>query len=780
LQPNVPEAFMRIRIIFLFILFFYGACSLYSQKVGLVLSGGGASGIAHIGVIKALEENHIPIDYITGTSMGAFIGALYAAGYTPQEMEKLVLSPGFQSIAKGVIDNKFIYYFKEKCPDASWISFRFSLDTSLITSIPTHLISPIPVDFEVLRYFSKASSVSHGNFDSLFIPFRCVAADIMDKKPYIFNKGNLGEAVRASISYPFFLKPVVIDGKMLFDGGLYNNFPLDIMKNSFHPDVTIGSNVSANIPPPSEDNIISEVKTMLMTKTNYTLDSGTNGLIITPGVEAGILSTDHPKALIDSGYNAAMRGMPKLLEMIKRRSDSAEVSIKRRMFKSKEHPMVIKNVNIYGLTSRQSRYVKSVLKGNYDTLSMKKFETRYYRVATDEDIHSLFPIAHYNDSSGYYDLDIRMKREKRFSLSFGGDFSTRPVSEGFFGFEYNAFGRQEVNLVGNAYFGKLYTSFLGSGRAYFSAPFPFYIESAIIYNSYDYFTSSTDFYVDVRPPYLVTYEGFGKLNFGVPLGNKTKLELGGNYININNNYYENPNVNFTTTDTADQSTFNAISIHFRYEMNSLNEKEYANSGNRILLQAQFVDGREDFKPGNLDSATRVEGKLRYWEQLKVVFDNYYLGKGLIRFGTYLEGVYSNQTLFSNYWATILTTPAFQPTPESMTLFLPNYRAFTYAAGGPKLITSFKSIFDFRVEAYIFLPYQAIGQNPSPDYTAYLKKPFTTKHYVAMAALVYHSPIGPMSLSLNYFDNTVPTTIKVSPFSVFFHVGFIIFNDKALN
>src|SRR6185437_722191 len=86
----------------------------HAQKVGLVLSGGGASGIAHIGVIKALEENHIPIDYITGTSMGAFIGAMYAAGYTPEQMEELVLSHHFQDIAKGVIDNKFIYYFKQK------------------------------------------------------------------------------------------------------------------------------------------------------------------------------------------------------------------------------------------------------------------------------------------------------------------------------------------------------------------------------------------------------------------------------------------------------------------------------------------------------------------------------------------------------------------------------------------------------------------------------------------------------------------------------------------
>jgi len=770
---------MRIRATLLFLLL-AATPTLYSQKVGLVLSGGGASGIAHIGVIKALEENHIPIDYITGTSMGAFIGALYAAGYTPEEMEQLVVSPRFQETAKGIIANKFIYYFKQPAPNASWISFRFSLDTSLITSIPTYLISTVPVDFEVLRYFTKASSVSGGNFDSLFVPFRCLAADIMNKKPYIFSRGNLGEAVRASISYPFFLKPVVIDGKMLFDGGLYNNFPLDIMKNTFHPDITIGSNVSGNIPPPSEDNIISEIKTMLMTETNYRLDSAIKGLVIQPNVEAGILSTEHPEELIDSGYNAAMREMPTLLKMIGRRTDSATMALKRKTFKSKEHPLVIKNINIYGLTQPQSRYIKSILKGNHDTIGIKKFETRYYRVATDEDVHSLFPLAYYNDSTGYYDLDIKIKREKPLSISFGGDFSTRPISEGFFGAEYDPFRREEVSLQANAYFGKLYTSFLGSGRIYFSNPFPFYVEGALIYNVYNYYTSSTDFYVDIKPPYLITYEGFGKLDIGIPAGNKAKIQLGGNYTNINNDYYENPNDNITPTSTADQTSFYAYSTYFRYEMNSLNEKEYANSGHRIMFQAQFVDGREDFTPGNIDSATtrKVLGELRYWEQLKVVFDNYYLGKGLIRFGTYIEGVYSNQVPFNNYWATALIAPAFQPTPESMTLFLPNYRAFNYVAGGPKLITSFKSIFDFRLEAYVFLPYQAISEGQ--NFTTSLTGPFAVKQYIATAALIYHSPVGPMSLSLNYFDNSNNPANTVGTFSVFFHVGFILFNEKSIN
>ena len=122
-----------------------------AQKVGLVLSGGGASGLAHIGVLKALEENKVPIDYITGTSTGALIGALYSIGYSPLQIERMIKSPAFQSWVYGNIENKYVYYFKKKDPNASWISFKLSLDSSLATNLPTNVISPIPIDFAFME-----------------------------------------------------------------------------------------------------------------------------------------------------------------------------------------------------------------------------------------------------------------------------------------------------------------------------------------------------------------------------------------------------------------------------------------------------------------------------------------------------------------------------------------------------------------------------------------------------------------------------------------------------
>ena len=215
-----------------------------------MLSGGGASGLAHIGVLKALEENKVPIDYITGTSIGALVGALYASGLSPLEIEQLVKSNNFNRDVNGIIEDKYLYYFKQKDPNSSWITMRFSSGAIVQSSLPTNLISTIPLDLGLMELLSGPTAVARNNFDSLFIPFRCIASDIASKKQIIFSRGNLNEAVRASISYPFYIKPIKVDEKLLFDGGLYNNFPSDIMYNDFYPDIIIGSNVSANFPLP--------------------------------------------------------------------------------------------------------------------------------------------------------------------------------------------------------------------------------------------------------------------------------------------------------------------------------------------------------------------------------------------------------------------------------------------------------------------------------------------------------------------------------------------------
>jgi NTE family protein len=209
------------------------------------LSGGGAKGLAHIGVLKALEENDIPVDYIVGTSMGGVIGGFYSAGYSPIQIEQIAISREFQEWVNGYTDPNYDLFFNQEEPNSSFIAVNLGIDSTLKPTLRSNLSSDFSLNFGLAEDLAQASAKSGYNFDKLFIPFRCMAAEVFTQEKIILKRGKLNEAVRTTLSVPFFYRPIKINDRYLFDGGLYNNFPTDVMKKEFSPDLTIGVNVSS-------------------------------------------------------------------------------------------------------------------------------------------------------------------------------------------------------------------------------------------------------------------------------------------------------------------------------------------------------------------------------------------------------------------------------------------------------------------------------------------------------------------------------------------------------
>lgn len=758
-------------ILLFFLYFFYGfftnskESNLHAQKVGVVLSGGGSSGLAHIGVLKALEENNIPIDYITGTSIGAFVGAMYAIGYTPQQIEAIVLSQDFQNQVYGEIDKKFVYYFKKKDENASWISLKLSLDTTLETNLPTNLVNPAVIDFSLMEIMSPATAVAKNNFDSLFIPFRCVAADIESKKSVVLKNGNLGEAVRASISYPFYLKPISIDGKLLFDGGIYDNFPSNVMYENCFPDIIIGSNVSGTLASPSEDNLISQLKAMLINRSTLNIVCD-NGIMIEPKVTASTFDFSDPKAMIDSGYVATIRTIDVIKNRVERRTDPGELTIKRTKFSAKMPPLLFKDVFITGLKKSQSNYIKNTLRKKGSTISLNTLKKGYYRIVEDDKIKQIFPTAQYNYSNQSYDLFLKIKKEKNIVAEVGGNVSNRPISEIFAAFEYKYLGDIGIRLMANGYFGKLYASAQASIRFDFPFRVPFYIEPEVTFNRWDFYKSSNLFFEDVKPAYLVQYDQYAYLNAALPITNKDKLVGGAGISNMSYEYYQIEQ--FSVKDTPDVTVFDMATAHLSYELNTLNRKQYATQGTYLNFKGRAIYGEEYSIPGSTaNDSIKPTRAIHQWIQFKFVYDKYYKQRGLLRMGFLFEAAHSTQPFFNNYTASLLSSPAFQPLAESKTLFQKNFRAHTYAAFGLKNIITVKNKIDLRIEAYIYQPYQEID-----PHTNQYSEPFLRRYFIGTAAIVAHSPIGPVCFSLNYYHN------ELQPFSFLFHFGYIIFNKKS--
>ena len=751
------------------LLFVTSAWVAHAQRVGLVLSGGGASGMAHIGVMKALEENGVPIDCITGSSMGALVGAMYAAGWSPWQIDSLFSTEQFRIMAEGGVEPHFQYYFKQDYPDASLISLRFDLDTTLQTSLPTNLRSPVLLDFEQMRSFSPASAAAGYDMDSLLVPFRCVASDITEQKSVIFRHGDLAQAVRASMSYPFYFNPIRVGGHLMMDGGLYNNFPSDVMYEDFFPDVILGSNVSSNSPAPSEDDLLSQLRAMMQEPTNFSVLCE-NGVIVEPVTLTSVFDFSDPSIAITDGYNEAMRRMPEILAHVQRRVSRSELEARRRTFRAKFPPMVFGDVRIEGLGRSATRYVTRSLDPHGDTLTIDRLKPGYFRLFADHNVGKLYPRAQYRPEQRTYDLELSVKPEKDLGVRFGGMFSSRPINTGMVGLRYNLFGRSSGRFEALSYFGKFYTSGQLKLRADLSTRLPLYIEPNFTLNRWDYFRSFSTFFDEVKPAFVVVREMWGGLNMGLGFGNKGLLRADAKWAETKDRYYQTDV--FTGQDTSDVTYFRHVTGGLMITRNSLNRKQHPNAGECLKAELRYVVGDETTILGSTSAAAGADFKARRdWPVAMASLDQYFLPRGILKFGVLVEGVYSNMPMFENYTASIIRAPAFQPTPESRTYFIEGFRAPKYLAGGLRTIIAVaRNKFDLRLEAYVFQPYEPIvrGVGGKPE-TA---PGFTERSYIGSGSLIYQSPIGPVWFNLSYFDK-----LK-EPWAWSLNFGYILFNQKA--
>jgi len=277
-------------------------------KIGLVLSGGGARGFAHIGVLKVLEENNVPIDYVVGTSMGSIVGGLYAIGLTPEEIEHGVKGISWDKVFTDFA-NRDYKSFRRKQDDYDFFNVQRVGITDDGLQIRPGLIEGQQVELALDRLAHPGFHIN--DYDKLRIPFRAIATDIATGEPFIIKNGNLARAMRASMSIPGALPPITIDGTLLVDGGIANNVPIDIVRG-MGADIVIVVDVSAPLDTKEELKSAIDVTgqlTTILTRRIADVQIKTmkgNDILIVPG-EQEISSSDFDKypELIKSGEVAA-------------------------------------------------------------------------------------------------------------------------------------------------------------------------------------------------------------------------------------------------------------------------------------------------------------------------------------------------------------------------------------------------------------------------------------------------------------------------------------------
>ncbi|MDR1402565.1 MAG: patatin-like phospholipase family protein [Tannerellaceae bacterium] len=752
-----------------------------AQKVGLVLSGGGAKGATHIGVIKALEENHIPIDYITGTSIGAIIGSLYAIGYSPDEMLEFLLSDKFGYWQSGRVEDGYIYYFKK--PDATPEMAHFSIDISNSLQIktkflPQSLINPIQMNQAFMELFAQATAKAGWNFDNLFVPFRCVGSDVYHKKPVIFKNGDLADAVRASMSFPFVFKPIWKDSVPLFDGGIYDNFPVNPMKEAFHPDFIFGCAVSGTQTKPSED-IYSQLEAMIMQKTAYDIPEDEGMMLKFSFPDVSLLDFPRAKELMDIGYKKTLEVMDSIKSRVPRRVTPQAIAERRKAYKESLPPLIFRNIHVAGVNEAQKAYIEAQLHRDiYGEFTMEEFRRAYFKMLTYSKIKEIIPHAVYNRKEKKFDLYLDATIKDEIFVGLGGNISSHQANQLFLGLGYQNISTFASDLNVNFQMGNSFDGALLNSRFYLQTRIPAYINLQGVFSNKKYFENQSLFYEDIVPSIIKQKELYLSLDFGFPFLNKAKSKINFSYGKLDDYYYQTSSISFSNTP-LDHSWYNTFSGSLNIERNSLNFEQYPTNGRKQYLRAMYVRQSENYKPASNSYPQLVEKKAYSWLQVKGHWQYYHVMSPTFNMGFSGEVMVSSKNLMNNYTASILQAPAFTPTPHSKIVFNEAFRANQYATAGISPIVKLSKIVHLRADLFCFAPFYKIKKESRSEANKYVNVPYYGKfmrafEYMGETALVIQLPFASISVYANGYS------YPSKNFNFGLNIGYLIFNPKMLD
>lgn len=748
-----------------------------AQRVGLVLSGGGAKGLYHIGVLKALEENNVPVDYISGTSMGAIVGGLYAIGYTPDEIGDIFRSEQLMYWMTGQIPRQYQYYYKRPRPTASMVNLLLDFtNKQRVARIPTNLIPSYQIDMAFAEFFAQANAASGGNFDHLFVPFRCIAADASARKEVVYRQGDIGRAIRASMTLPLVFKPLVQDSTLLYDGGLYNNFPWQVVQQDFAPDILIGSKCVAGNIKPDQDNVMEQIMSLTVMHTDYTLPAP--GDILIEHAFDDVSSIDFAKAdyIINKGYSDAIDAMPLIKERISRRVSAEELAGRRGAYRATLPPLEFGSYSITGLNKYQAEYAENLLrldpndplrkKSDKTTFDFEQFRSEYFKLLSEGEVQGGYPDMKFVDSADCFALDLEMHTKPSFKVMIGGNISSTSMNQAYIGLEYKRIRSNFHTYHFDAYLSSLSTSLIIGQRIDFFTKFPFRIDYSYNYNYFNYFRSNVGYISGGSDLTYSKYtDSYGTLGFTTPLSRSTVISLRGNVGQNAYRYYQN--VGYSSADTMDRTRFRFFGVKAEMDRDNRNSLVYPTRGLYQSFSAIYVRGMEYFTPGSrLFNGNQLPSSQAHdWFGGQFIREQYIPVSKWISFGFLAQITVTDHATFSNQYASNISAPAFTPTPHSRLVYIKEFRSKSFVGLGFMPTIEFMPNLYLKNGIYLFVP-EDINQEKEN-----IRK---RARYIFNSALVYRTPIGPVSITLSQY-----AAASRSNWFISFNFGYLIFNNKGL-
>jgi NTE family protein len=555
---------------------------------------------------------------------------------------------------------------------------------------------------------------------------------------------------------------------MLYDGGMVNNFPTDIMYQDFNPDYIIAVTAARTNVSPSDENLISVLINMLMNKESYTLKGAPNGIVIHPNMPASnIMDFKHSKELIRSGYQAVMDSLERIQEFVTECVSYEEITEKRAKFKEKIPDIVIDDIEIRGLSKIQADYIKDEMIRPQESLSLNTFKSRYFKLISNDYIANIYPSLLVDTLSKTYKAVLSITKSKPFKVNIGGYISANAYTTLFLQFKYYFWRKQVIDINLDAYFGIYYNSVVGSFRLTRLRRKPFDHTFSIGYSRWNYFNIYRIFAGSEMPTYLVHEEMM--FNYKITHLIRLRSRFTGNvaFVAVNDKYYWNNT--YTQEDIRDKNQMFLLRPNIIYEYSSTDFRYFATRGFRLKTEFSYFAGYEINRPG---STAPKQGKtihVKDWFSISGEIRNIFHIAKPYRLGLSAHLVWSNLPMFESYNATKLRANHYAPTHESNMAYLPSYRDPVFIAGGISNIFILYKKLQFRLEGYYYQPIISVLRGGTNE--AYTKSLFEKRAYIASAALAYATKSGPFSVSVSWYSSNMPNFM----FNISF--GYLLFDNR---
>lgn len=716
------------------------------QSVGLVLSGGGAKGVAHIGVIKALEDADIPIDYITGTSAGAIVGGLYACGYTTDEMLNMFLSPEFAYWSTGRTDPKMKYYFDLDEPTPALMHLPIARNDSAANAqaVPASLINPLPMNFAFMELFAAYTAQCGGNFDNLFVPFRCCASDVAANHKVVHRSGQLGDAIRTSMSFPIVFQPIKMNGALLYDGGIFDNFPVDVMTQDFAPDIMIGVDVStAEVGP--QTSIMDQIDNLVMRPQSYDLDPERGIKIRVDLNQFGLLDFPAARQIYQVGYDKAMTMIDSIKGRVTSRTPHLARATARGVFKSRTPYIAFDSVHVTGASERQREYIEYLFEpAHADTFGIDRARQSYYRSISADQLRDLFPTAVYNDTTGRFTLNLHATSRDEFKIGIGAYLTSSTSSYLFVSGAYRSMRFASVSASLKGWLGQSYMA----GQLQSSVRMPSTIPSALTLNVVGsrqrFFETDHLFYDESMPTFIIDREIYGRLGYEMAAGSRGKWSLNVGMGHLCSSFYRSTQ-KLSYTLRRDRTWFNPGQIRLSYDASTLDDMNYPTAGALYQFTAMGVLGKFGFE--SPDNQSPAESFTNKWVQLELRSRNFFDLSSHFSFGIEADAMLSTRKLPNDYNAAMVCAPSYDPTPSSYNAFNPAFRANSFIGAGIVPVYKYSSSLSARLALHGFIPVRPIVcvDGWRADYDGWFKHP----EFFGEASVSYAFPFATLSGYVNY-------------------------------